>query len=427
MSKSSEMILACDFGTTNSLMAAANVDSVIPPIPLDPEAEDPTVLRSILYFPHADEVHFGARAIQEYVNHDMRGRFIRSMKKHLPVRSFVGTWVDDRPFNLETLIGIFLKRMKESAENHFQQSIDSLVLGRPAKFADDRADDNYAQSRLESGARQAGFKNIEFLPEPIAAAREYRQYLDQPRLVLMVDLGGGTSDFTVMKMSQKPFDPSDVLAVSGVPVAGDKFDGALMRYRIAQHFGSEVEYQVPFGSNILKMPRAFLELLCSPADLSTIGDRETREFFENLKSWALDGQEREKIDRLFTLVDDQLGFSVFEEIERTKKQIGVEGHGNFRMSYPSIEIDEQITEKEFAELSHLVREKILKCLDSTLEMAGVTPSEIDWVVCTGGTSRLPSIQEALSQRFDPEKVKWHNFFHAVVNGLADHAQALIRG
>src|SRR5262245_10220865 len=240
---------AIDFGTTNSLLAAANRDAVHPPIALDPLARDATILRSVLYFPDAARCYYGAEALREYAALGPQGRLIRSIKKHLPSRSFVGTYVDERPMNLEDLIGALLSEMRARANRYFDADVTRVVLGRPARFARDDADDAFAQYRLERAARTAGFTAIDFLPEPIAAAREFRATLSGPKNVLVADFGGGTSDFTVLRMRRERYDRSDVLAIGGVSVAGDAFDAALMRHHVARHFGAEVTYRVPFGTN----------------------------------------------------------------------------------------------------------------------------------------------------------------------------------
>ena len=106
-------IYAIDFGTTNSLLAAADSVRVHPPIALDPLARDPSILRSVLYFPSADRCFYGAQALAEYTAAGGQGRLIRSIKKHLPSRSFIGTFIEERPMNLEDLIGAFLGEMRQ--------------------------------------------------------------------------------------------------------------------------------------------------------------------------------------------------------------------------------------------------------------------------------------------------------------------------
>jgi hypothetical chaperone protein len=415
------LVYAIDFGTSNSLLSAADENQVYPPIPLDPFAPDPSILRSILYFPNRNQCFYGSQAIREYTHQDMEGRLIRSIKKFLPVRSFVGTWIENRPMNLEDIIAVFLKELRVRANQHFGKEADTVVLGRPARFADDPADDQYAQYRLEKSAKIAGFKNVEFCPEPIAAAREFRLKLKEPKTVLVADFGGGTSDYTILKVSDKPYQDSDVLAIGGIPLAGDSLDGSVMRYRISSHFGADVRYQVPFGSNVLQMPIYLMDKICSPADISLLRERDTLEFFRNVKNWSLGEQDRKKIDQLFLLIHDQLGFSLFEKIEGAKRQLSDSDTTHFSMQYPGLEISEMISRKDFNTYIQDRVDRILKELDETVKKAQIDYSEIDIICCTGGTAKVPLIREGLIQRFGQEKVMQHNHFHSIVQGLGERA------
>lgn len=428
------LVYAIDFGTSNSLLAAAEPGKVHAPIPLDPDARDPSILRSILYFPTMKEVFFGTRAITEFTRRDMEGRLLRSVKKFLPMRSFIGTWVEDRPLNLEDIVGIFLLELRKRANAHFGQDVESVVLGRPARFSLDDADDGYAQYRLERAAKFAGFKHIEFLAEPVAAAREYRLMLGggtqdagTEKTVLVADFGGGTSDFTVIRIGKGEFRPSDVLAIGGVPVAGDALDGAVMRRKIAPHFGSEVSYKVPFGSNVLTMPVHLMERICAPADISVLRKRDTLEFFRNVRQWSLGREDRRKMDRLFALINEQLGFAVFEEIERTKRALSEADRARFGFHYPDVEIEEDVSRGEFEVFSEEQVARIVASLDSTVQAAQLKYSEIDLICCTGGTAKVPVIRRELASRFGEEKVRQHNHFHSIVQGLAERARELSAG
>jgi len=420
------LVYAIDFGTTNSLLAASDGKQVFDPIPLDLDARDPSILRSILYFPNVKECYYGVRAMTEFMNHDMEGRLIRSIKKFLPVRSFLRTYIDDRPMLLEDIIGLFLRELRERANRHFGQDVDTAVIGRPARFATDDADDAFAQSRLEKSARMAGFKYIEFCPEPVAAAREYRKFAKgtKEQTVLVADFGGGTSDYTIIKIGEKPFQDSDVLAIGGVALAGDSLDGALMKNKLSYHFGAEVSYQVPFGSNILTMPRALMESICSPADISLLRKRDTMEFFRNVKQWSLGANDRVKMDQLFALIDDQLGFSFFEEIENTKRRLSDQLSTEFHYDHPFMDVRELISRDQYDGFTADRIEKILASLDATVKAAGIQYSDVDLVCCTGGTAKVPALKNAIAQRFGEHKMVQHNHFHSVVQGLAEKARDL---
>ncbi len=417
------MIYAIDFGTSNSLLAAARPEGLVPPIPLDPEALDPTILRSILFFPNMNEVFYGSRAIQEFTERDMQGRLLRSIKRFLPVRSFIGTFVENRPINLEDIIAIFLAEMRRRANLHFDKDITSAVIGRPARFAEDNSDDQFAQYRLEKAARIAGFKDIVFFPEPLAAAYSLLEKMKESKIVFVADFGGGTSDFTVVKMT--PPSQAEVLGIGGVTVAGDALDGAVMRGKISPYFGADVTYRVPFGSNVMKMPTLLMENISAPAEISVLRARDTMEFFKNLKQWSVGPEDRKKIDRLFCLIEDQIGFQLFEEIEKTKRSLSSASQAKFSFPYPGVDLDLDLSRTEFEALICSKAEIIVKSMDDTLKQAGVTPSQVDFVFSTGGTAKVPLLQNALIERFGAEKIQERNHFHSIVEGLSAKAASLL--
>jgi hypothetical chaperone protein len=430
------LVYAIDFGTSNSLLGAADDHRSLGFVPLDPDAPDPSILRSLLYFPDAKNLFFGQRAIQEFAAHDHTGRFIRSIKKQLPSRSFVGTYIENRAFNLEDLIGLFLGELRRRANSHFGQDVTRVVLGRPARFAVDEADDRFAEGRLERAARIAGFKEIEFVPEPVAAAFGYSEKGEsgvgapsgstgkKSKLILAADFGGGTSDFTLYRLGTDPFSPSDVISMGGLSVAGDALDSALMRQRISSYFGVGVRYRVPFGSNVLTMPIYLMERICHPAEISLLRKQDTLEFFRNVQQWALGPDDRAKMNHLTILLNDQLGFPLFEKIEAAKKGLSSNDSVMFDFSYPEIEIHEKILRTEFDTYAGPALEAIIKCLDETLRAGGVKPEQVDRVLCTGGTARVSWLREALVKRFGREKLYDLDPFRGVAAGLIERAREL---
>jgi hypothetical chaperone protein len=130
------------------------------------------------------------------------------------------------------------------------------------------------------------------------------------------------------------------------------------------------------------------------------------------------------MDQLFTLLENQLGFPVFEEIEATKRRLSVSSHTEFRYSYPSVEIAEDFTRAQFDEIVAEKTEAILRSLDETVAQSGLAPGQIDLVCCTGGTARVPIIREALVARFGAGKVTDFNHHESVAQGLAHYARTL---
>jgi hypothetical chaperone protein len=411
------MIYAIDFGTTNSLLGAVIDGKEYAPIPLDPKGKDPTILRSVLFFPDRHNCFYGAEAVNEFVKHDMEGRFVRSIKKFLPVRSFASTMIGSRNVSLEEIIATFLGELRRRANAHFGKDVKAVMMGRPAKFAPDAADDQFAQDRLEAAARIAGFEKIKFCPEPVAAAFDFKKEITTSRLLLVADFGGGTSDFTVVRIGREEYQPRDVLAIGGVALAGDALDGAVMRRKISHHFGADVKYRAPFGENVLTMPRHLMEKICSAADISLLRQRDTMEFFRQVQGWSLGENDREHIDNLFHLITEQIGFELFEEIERVKRALSASSEELFDFKHSGIRVTEKITRQDFDSFIADPVERILKSLDQTLIDAGVTAADIDIVCATGGTARVPALRKGLETRFGQAKIQESNRFHSIVSGL----------
>ena len=418
-------IYAIDYGTSNSLLCKADKDHVSAPLEVDPQGSDSSILRSVMYFPDNQRVYFGQKAIEEYALDDCQGRLFRSIKKYLPNAAFTGTRVGNRHYNLENLIGTFLREMKSRADSIAGKDIENVVLGRPAKFSMDSEKDKLAQTRLEKAAKEAGFKHIEFFAEPLAAAYDYRQNIKEEKILFIADLGGGTSDFRVVKILPPPKNQQEVLSLGGISLAGDALDGSIMRHRLAGEFGADVKYKMALSENILEMPKHIRDKLCAPADVALMTRTDIREFLNEVGRSTLKDEDDVRMERLTTLVDDNLGFQIFEKIENSKREACINGHAEFDFDYPDIELKAEYQYKDFLEWSGEVRTKIFEVLDETLKQSGVKAEDIDLVCCTGGTSKVPAIVDALTERFPQIQVQGFNQFHSVIQGLARRAQELI--
>jgi hypothetical chaperone protein len=418
--------LAIDFGTSNSLVAAATANGRTEPLPIDPSHDDPTILRSVLYSPARQEWDFGEEAIAKYYDMGAEGRIFRSLKKFLPDPFFSGTQVHGIFHSLEDLLGRLMRTIRVRAEQHLGQDLQSVILGHPALFSPQPELHQQALNRLEKAAHIAGFKEVAFCPEPVAAAHHFASSLDQPRTVLIADFGGGTSDFTIVRMRPEGFAPTDVLALGGLSVAGDAFDGSIMEHVVAPHFGSKIEYRMPFSSNVLSLPKAMVRKMCSPADLLLLGRQDYLEFFRKLDDWSVGQDDGLILDRLRILVEERQGYHLFQCIEEGKKALATMEVGPIDYEYPGIDLHLGLPRDAFRQFSAPLVQAIMKNLDQTVQLAGLQYGDIDIVCCTGGTARLGAIHEALAQRLGEDKLQQHMPFHAVINGLAERAVQLAR-
>jgi hypothetical chaperone protein len=423
----SPTILAVDFGTTNSLLAAAAPGHAFDPVALDPRAEDPTILRSALHFTTADDVVFGQEAIDRYIASGLRGRLLRSIKRHLSSSAFDSTRIGTKRMTIEAITSTILKAMRQTACRFFDRDIDRVLLGRPARFSDSASDDARAEARLAQAARLAGFREIWFCYEPVAAAYDLAGHFDETRTVLIGDFGGGTSDFTILRMRPGAFASEDVLAVGGIAKAGDAFDGALVRNVLAPLFGSQAPYKLPSGSNTVTMPGDLLRLLCSPARL-TLADRPAvLRGLDAIGHGLVDERDAEKLDRYHTLVADAVGFQFYDAVEASKVALSKFDSVRVRFDYPSIELDHPVTRPQLEGALELPLDQILAALDRTLEAAGLAPEQIELACLTGGTSLVPIVESNLRAKLNKARVVRLRSHHSVVQGLARCAQALEEG
>jgi hypothetical chaperone protein len=419
--KSTESYLAIDFGTSNSLVGAVHNGEKFFSLPIDPKSADPSLMRTLLFFPSQDICFYGSEAIEQYVNQDMEGRLFRSFKSHLPNQNYLGTIIDNRIMTLESMVGIFLLELKKRAEKFLNTKIDKAVIGRPARYSMDPVADSFALHRMQKAANFAGFTDVQFVPEPLAAAFDYRRLLKSEKIVLIGDFGGGTSDFTLIRLRPESFSQEDVLSIDGCPLAGDALDSVFMSHRLNEYFGAKSQYRLPLSSNHLTMPPGVIQRLNHPAHIVHLKEKETYEFIKEVGRCSLAKKDKDAVERLFILIEDQQIFPFFENIEHTKRALSTSESTEFVFDYPGIEISEKFTVPQFEGWAEEAKQKIFSALDLCLQTAGLKPEAIDLVCLTGGTAKVPLIRNELERRFGHEKLQTQSHFHSVLGGLVESA------
>ena len=412
-----------DFGTTHSLVGAYHNGKEITQIPLDPLSKDPTLMRTLLFFPDPDQCFYGVDAINKFIEFGMEGRLFRSFKSHLTNQGYLGTVINNRILTLESMIGIFLLELKKRSESFLKTKIDKVVLGRPARYSMDTVADEFAVYRMRKAAEFAGFKEIVFVPEPLAAALEFRKKIEKDKTILIGDFGGGTSDFTILNISKNEFQKKDVLAVDGCPLAGDALDSVFMSQKLNQTFGANVKYQFPMANNVLTMPASVMDRLNKPAQIVHLKEKETYNFIKEVQKCTLQENQKKAIDRLFVLIEDQQIFSFFEHIEKTKIELSGSADSQFVFDYPDLETNEKFKKQDFEMWSEKIKADIFAALDRTLAKADLTADKIDHVFLTGGTAHVPFVQQEFEKRFGKSKLESKNFFHSIMYGLIESAKS----
>ncbi|NTW98760.1 MAG: Hsp70 family protein [Geobacteraceae bacterium] len=414
-----QIVFGIDFGTTNSALSVYR-NGTVEVVSVDGSDRAGELMRSVLYFNEENEIFAGQEAIRQYVGDGAAGRFMQSIKTFLPNTSFVSTEVFGKRYGIDDLVAIILRKIKARGEEHVGCPVDSVVLGRPVVFSTYAAKDAAAEQRLENAARKAGFRNIWFQYEPVAAALTFEGTLQagQERTVFIGDFGGGTSDFSVIRVKGGAFARSDrrsdVLSLGGVYVAGDKFDSQVMWDKVAHHFGRHARYKTMGKEQWVTIPKSIVHTLCQWHRIPLLRARTTRELIRVIKATADD---REAIEHLENIINDNFGFFLFQAIEKAKCELSVQEQTLIRFVERDLIISEELDKGEFETLNAENFQQIAECIDEVVARSGLLPAQIDTVFLTGGTSRIPRIQALFAERFGRNKLENRDAFTSVVHGL----------
>jgi hypothetical chaperone protein len=411
-----------DFGTTNSAVAVAREDgsAVLATFPDGPART--STFRSILYF-NPETVQPGRRpdgvagpeAIRNYLAASGRGRLIQSMKSHLASRLFTDTNLFGFSYALEDLIAIILRGLKAGAEAQFGRLDAHTVVGRPAHYsgAAREADDEFALSRLRAALQQAGFENVTFEFEPVAAAYQYEQQLDHDELVLIGDFGGGTSDFSLIHLGpvarRRGHRRDDILGVDGLGIAGDAFDSTIVRHAVAPSLGLGSTYRTAFDQ-VLAVPQWLYESLERWEHLSFLK--------ETLRRLRFGAAAPEKIDALIHLVNDDLGYYLYRAVEHTKFELSEHQAATFRFKDPPVAIDRAVQRPEFETWLRPKLAALAACIDRLLTRCHVQPRDVDSVFLTGGSSFVPAVRHLFEAKFGTARLRGGDELTTVARGLA---------
>lgn len=439
-----------DFGTSNSAIATVE-NGAVRLFAVDPEAANPTVASSVLFIDRAGNRYVGAEAIRLFVERntgreiqrrrvtsgqlietvfgqelvqfdadvDVPGRFFQAMKSFLADASFEGTNVFGRFYTIEELAAEMIRALKTRADALNGRAVDAVVMGRPVFFSTDPTRDRLAQTRLEAAARLAGFNEVRFLFEPIGAALTYEAELRREQLAFVFDFGGGTLDFTIIRLdpnrTQQSDRMQDILAVGGVVVGGNTFDEDLMEKRLMKYFGKHYVGRTMTGAEI-RLPRWILMQLRSWYTIPFLNERKTLDDIRDLIVLAEKG--RGDLMALLTLIQKNYGWNLFEAIEHAKIELSSKLESEISFHRDTIQFDEPLTRRNFESVIAHRLHTIEKEMDKTLHAAGLEPNEIDVVIRTGGSSLIPAVQSMLERKFGARKVNKQEVFTSVVQGLA---------
>ncbi len=411
------MRLGIDFGTTNSAVAVQCGMSA----ELVPLSGDEHTQRTVIHCPLNGGPLFGNDAFRSYLEQDLTGRFIRSLKSFLS-QDVPSTTIAGKRYEFVDLVAEYLMFLIERSVAVLGRRPDEIVMGRPVNFADIQSDSDKAERTLSEALDRAGITNYRFQLEPVAAAHKYESTATTEHLVLVGDFGGGTSDFAILRVGPKRRQlvdrTSDILAVDGVAKAGDHIDGHFMDCFLLEAFGKDALFRKRYTDE--------LEAWKSPIH------RQVKRLFELHRlrgeplSRGLKYMQKRLVnpvfaERLHRLIFDDLGYPLAWQIEESKKALSTNAETtfHFREFYSDrLDFETKVGLAEFGESCATTIQEYDAAISRTLAMAGVQESDIDSVFLTGGTSQLPFIRASFATRFGDEKISAGDALTSVCIGLA---------
>lgn len=434
---------AIDFGTSNSAIAIARAsdDPRGPGMRLVPlEGEQLTMPTAVFYCTDADDLPagtvrgtrfddslprtFGRAAVKAYVD-GYEGRLMRSMK------SILGTALVDQTTEVGNGVGVkyldiitgYLRHLRSLAEAAGGQSLDRVVVGRPVFFVDDEPErDAAAQASLEAAARAVGFKDVSFQFEPIAAAFDYEQQATQEELVLVADIGGGTSDFSVVRVGPERAGRTDrrddILANHGVHIAGTDFDrhvslASVMPPMGYGGFGPSIKGQEP-----RPVPSRVYFDLTTWHLINTVYQPQRVAELRAMADFYGDPVQHQ---RLLKVVHDRLGHALVGRAEAAKIEVAQGGDTDIDLGLIEKGLHSPLSASQVVQALGHDLGRITACAREAVAQAGVKDSDIRALYFTGGSTGLKLLTDQLEAAFPQAKAVRGDRLASVATGLGLHA------
>lgn len=408
-------VAGLDFGTTNSVAALAGAQDESPRL-VRIGGED--IFRSALCFWHDDAVRgglaveAGPAAIAEYLEYPADSRFLQSFKSVAASSSFETASVFDKRYRFEELGQFFLGKMAGHAGGALD-GIDRLVVGRPVEYAGSRPDAALARQRYDG--MFAGFAGeVHYVYEPLAAGFSYAVRLTEPATLLVADFGGGTSDFSVMRVAAPGAAVRCVpLGHAGIGLAGDRFDYRIVDRLVLPTLGKGGHYRS--FDKLLEIPRSYFAAFADWSKLALMRNRRTLEELDRLRRSAVDP---DSIARMIAMIENELGYGLYDAVGRLKRALSTEDHAVFRFSGAGVDIEAEVNRATFEGWIAEDVAAIAATVDRALANAGVSEGEIDRVFLTGGTSLVPAVRSLFTARFGEERIASGGELTSIAHGLA---------
>ena len=365
-----------------------------------------------------ETVLIGQEAFDQYLSYPDEGYFVKSVK------SFLGS--SGLPPNavmfFEDIVTTMMLNIKQRAEKNLGKHIDHTVIGRPVNFQGVYPEESNRRALdiLTVSAKRAGFKSVEFLYEPLAAGLDFETQLKENKTVLVVDIGGGTSDFTMLKMGPRHRGnrerSGDILGHSGDRVGGNDFDISLAAQQFMPLFGSKSSLR-----NGLPMPNQIFRMAVQTNNIGEQTIFNSQKTSEELRGYSDECVDPELIARFIKLREEKLNHKLVRSAEKTKIALSQSQNHLANLDYIEENLSCDVTQADFSTAVNPSMNKIIRLMDEVIQQAGCQP---DLVYITGGSAKSKVIREAIEKRLGNTEIVDGDHFGSVAKGLTVWAQRL---
>lgn len=411
--------LGLDFGTTNTVVALSDGRDQSHLMSFEGEESTSEIFRSALCFweegggPNGIASEAGPWAIAEYLQSPLDSRFLQSFKSVAASPIFDRAQIFGRSFSFEDFGQLFLNKLRDHAGGQLANLPARIVVGRPVEYAGPRPDPALARQRYDLMFEQWG-SELHYVYEPLGAAFSFASRIDRPMTLLVADFGGGTTDFSIVRVAEPGSSRRcQPLASSGVGIAGDRFDKRIVDHLVLPLLGKHGMYRS--FDKILEIPGGYFSDFADWSRLALMRNRRTLEELRKLQRSAIDP---DPIGRMIALIEHEQAFPLYEAVGRTKRVLSTGEEAQFSFSGGGVEINAVVTRREFERWIAEDLKRIEAAMDAALLKAKVEPSAIDRVFLTGGSSLIPAIRALFERRFSVDQIATGGELTSIAHGLA---------
>jgi len=401
-----------DFGTSNSAIGVVNQDDVA----MMPLESDATLMRTAIFIDDEEKSFlFGRKGVDAYLEGD-EGRLMLSIKSVLGTPLMhEKTNVLNKMVPFTSIIGLFMAEVKKRAELTCGYDITDVVLGRPVRFNDDNDElDRQAEHALREVAEKQGFKNIEFQLEPIAAAKAFQSNHNIEGNLLIVDIGGGTSDFTILSSgTTKPGQDFEVLGTSGIHIGGTNLDQVLALNKVMPELGMNSLMRSMNGNDIT-IPSSWFYQLSTWHEINRLYPPSTIKGIQQALVSTLD---KKRTDRLINVLKAKQGHRILEDVEHSKIRLSESDSAVISLDAIEVGLDIEVGQVEFEEIIGPTISSIRGKISEIIKQCGLRNDDIDYVFYTGGTTLIPMVQDTINHMLPNAKALTGDMLHSVGIGL----------